>query len=446
VIDLPQDRSLPGLSTFLDVEKMISLLSSGLNGALGKLKGCEISYIRYKPATSCLVAYRLNCVQQGIFEPRQIIFYGKLYTKANFPAAEQKTKHVRWVNLYNAGPVISFPDQKAIIFFYPNDCLIDGLKILSNPRKVRRLIYQYYDRYPEDNWRISTGKQKLDCVRYKPERRAVLRYSSRAINLKTGVREKFSLYLRFYANERSGDLFSLQQGLWHNTQISKLLAVPRPVAYLPERKLFIMESLPGEPLLNSLSSKNASNALERAAWALSELHQIELSNLPTLSAEIILDKIKSTALFLSDVSPEDCGRINEIAGHLSDAMPRDATSKCIVHGDFYYGQVLLQEHGATIIDFDRTYWGEGLADVGNFCAHLRLLGLEGRLPNHVDLESEFVKSYQDASGKNIYIKELTFWTALGLFHLSVGPFRRLEQNWRAKTGEILDECKRILQS
>ena len=155
--DLPQDIFLPGLSTFLDFDKFRSLLISELGDRLGEIDCLEITYIRYKPATNCLVAYRLLCRLPNSPESSYILLYAKLFTKADYRNAEEKAGNSNWVDLYNICPIVTFPEFAAIIYFFPNDCLIDGLRVLADPRKLRRLIYQCDAGYAEGDWRIQNG-------------------------------------------------------------------------------------------------------------------------------------------------------------------------------------------------------------------------------------------------------------------------------------------------
>jgi hypothetical protein len=443
--EIPADSELPGLNTLLDPFRFRKLLNEKTDRTLGKILNSEITYIRYKPATNCLVAYEIACRKQGSDLESKILLYAKLYNDADYGNAEGKSRKTRWVPLEGMEPVIALPAEMAILYFYPNDCLIDGLRILSDPKKIQRLLYEHYRALPQDDWRISDSRLKITTIRYKPERRAVIRCDSKAINKTNGEKRPVSVFLRIYGDARGLDVFAIQNRLFRDSPDYKALSIPMPIAYVPQRRLVMMETVKGKPLLEQILS-GEKGALELTAAALTDLHAHDDVQLPIRSMDSLMADALATGELLSQVSPEAAGQVAEIAGKLSGYRARFGKGRmAFVHGDFYYGQVIVQYMMAAIFDFDRSYFGEVAADIGNFCAHLRLLGIEGRLSEYAEAEESFVAAYQASSGYKIDPESMKFHLAYGLFMLSVGPFRRLEAGWKQKTGMILDECQRILQ-
>ena len=115
-----------------------------------------------------------------------------------------------------------------------------------------------------------------------------------------------------------------------------------------------------------------------------------------------------------------------------------------VHGDFYPGQVIIKDNRAGIIDFDRSYTGDPIADIGNFIANIRLLKLKGNPIDDAVIEKMFLTAYEESSGKKLDEKRIRFWTIFGIYQLAVNPFRGLEPGWRPKTARILRECLSLL--
>ncbi|OGC92050.1 MAG: hypothetical protein A2W25_13755 [candidate division Zixibacteria bacterium RBG_16_53_22] len=444
--EIPNDPDLPELKRLLDPGLIWKLLESHPQCAIGKIQSCEITYIRYKPSTNCLIAYRVIAQGPRSEKPEEIILYAKLHTVDDYELAVAKSQQARWTAIPDLPSVLRLDDEKALLYFYPNDCLIDGLRIISNPKKIQRLLYEHCRDFPQEQWRISDSKLKVSTIRYKPERRAVLRVDTRAIHKSSGEKRRLSVYMRAYADDRGSRIFGIQDELFRAMESASGPSVPRPLGYIPERRLLLMETLSGEPMLDRLLAGNHKD-VTKAAIAISRLHQNDSSTLLRLMPDSILADASSTEQSLCQVAPEFSEQAGRITGHLAALRKAGISGNLgFVHGDFYYGQVIIQDDKAAIIDFDRSYFGETEADTGNFCAHLRLLGLFGLIKDHAELEDVFSETYRDCMVANEDGNLRRFYLAIGLFQLSVGPFRRLDSGWKQKTKAILDECQRVLQS
>jgi len=441
--DFPVDRDLPGFPDLLSSEKVHSLIASRLASGAFRVDDCRIEYLRYKPFTNCIIAYRLGIAGGG--SPGEIFFYAKLYSAGDYEIAAAKAASHRWTPVAGFEPVLALPEYSAILYFFPNDCLIDGLRVLSTPKKLQRILYEHYDKFPESQWRISDSRLRLTTVRYKPERRAVLRCDTKAVHREKRIRQPLSVYLRIYADDRGSDVFSLQEELYRMARNSGVFSVPRPLAYIADRKLLLMETLRGDTLPSRLGGNERLLWISRAAIALAAMHQFNIPDLPEKLVRSYIEEAAATRETLLNVISDSARQSEEIfdilKGH-NESVSRFG----LVHGDFYHGQILCDENSVSILDFDRSYAGDVISDVGNFLAHLRLLSINGELQGDSNLEAAFLKAYEGVTGQGIPAESLNFWIAFGLFQLSVGPFRRLEQGWRAKTRLILGECLRILKS
>jgi aminoglycoside phosphotransferase (APT) family kinase protein len=442
--EIPRDERLPGLSALLDAGRVRELLTPHTVGAFEHVEDCRIAYVRYKPQTSCVVTYALRCA--GLDgEPVEQLLYGKCYTEGDFANAARKAASQQWVQTSNMEPVITLPDLCAIIYVYPNDRELAGLRVIAHPKKMQRMLYEYLTDYPGGEWRISDKRLRATTVRYKPEKRAVVRFDTRATHRQSGAREDVCVYLRAYADRRGEALFTLMEKLHERFYNHEALQVPRPLAYFADKGLLFIEGLAGEPMVAGLAGPRSVDRVAGTAKAIATLHGFQDGDLETRTAATLMDDARSTAVTLGHVAPETGVQVNELLAALQASRPGDPEGgMCFVHGDFYHGQVLLQNGGQAILDFDRSYVGDPLADIGNFCAHLRLLVLQNRISDWTPLHDAFVGAYAEAAGQPDSGR-LKFWTALGLFQLSVGPFRSLQAEWRTKSESILNECRSVLK-
>jgi len=439
-IALPPEEILTGLPLVLDVAKV----RQRLNADGFQLAGGRIFYLRYKPKTSCIAAYEFEekNLETGTNEP--VIFYAKGMTTNGYLLAATKAENHRWVDVPFGPSVSRWDEAAALLFAFPNDALLDGLRILEEPKKLQRFLYENLAAYPADKWRLSDKRLNTDLVRYKPERRAVFRSETKAIHHQTEEKRKVEVYWRVYAENQGEEIFRRMQFLKMNLSKGGLPTIPTPFGYEPERRILLMEALSGRPLLESLGSAQASNAVERTAAALAHLHQQFDEKLSVWRPQDFLAEANQTQKMLFALLPEEETSIEKVYTKLEKQTPESQIAAAFVHGDFYYGQVLIDGEKVGFLDFDRSHTGNSLADVGNFAAHLQLLELENRLPKTGELAQRWAEAYADWAKVEVEMEELKWWTALSLFFLSVSPFRRLEAQWPGKTKEILRVVEEVL--
>ena len=115
--EAPHDPSLPGLQSLLSVEHMSAHLATHLQMKLESFTSFDISYVRYKPGTNCLVAYRIKVDSVS----PEILAYAKVYTEKDFSNARQKENAHRWVQGPGLPLSLILSKERAIVYFFPND-------------------------------------------------------------------------------------------------------------------------------------------------------------------------------------------------------------------------------------------------------------------------------------------------------------------------------------
>jgi len=335
-------------------------------------------------------------------------------------------------------------EHNAILYLFPNDPAIDGLRIIENPKKVQRILYQHYGKYPEKKWRISDRKLKFTIMRYKPERRAVIRFDAKAVNLQDNSKEMLSVFARIYADDSGRKVFDTHKSLYQFSLNNERFNIPQPIVYLPDRGILLMERLEGKTQLDCIRD-NEIETLNSTARAIASLHEVNLNCLPELTPASLIESVGASFEMISEIAPN----LSDEAGTIHDALIKEIgnhskTAVGFVHGDFYHGQIIIGNNQAGIIDFDRSYMGDPIADLGNFMAHIRLLKLKGNINNNDVIEKVFLSAYEKSICKKLDENRIRFWTVFGLYQLAVNPFRGLEPGWRAKTAQILKECQSLL--
>jgi aminoglycoside phosphotransferase (APT) family kinase protein len=436
-IPLPPDDGLFGLGQLLDV----ALVRERLNALGAQVENGQVFYLRYKPGTNCIAAYQFERrnLETGKAEPA--FFYGKCSTPEAFSVAHKKAQAHRWVPPPIGPSVVSFEEGATLFYAFPIDTGLPGLRLLESPNRLRRFLQQHLSDYSTAAWRLSKGGLTTEVVRYKPERRAVLCFSTRAIDRKSGEKEEVRLYWRVYRDTQAAEIFRRMHFLKSVLPESGEFTVPRPLGFDSEARVLLMSAIKGQPLLELLQRNEATSAVEHTGAALARLHTFWDKRLPLRGPEAYLREALETKGMLATISPELAGQAYRMFTRLQGTVPEGNKFPNLVHGDFYHGQVLVGREQIGFVDFDRSHSGSRLTDIGNFLAHLKLLKLENRLTEPDDLADRFLEAYAEVWKEKPQPRELRWWTALSLFLLAVGPFRRLEPNWPEMVQAILDAAE-----
>ncbi len=276
--NVPVDESLPGMRALLDADHIGSIVQRQLQSAGYELTACAIEYIRYKPFTNCLATYRVK-YRNGDNEAHETVLWGKAFTPADFAVAKEKLKsrQKRMSRTLVEGIVLA--NELIIIDDMANDMQLDGLQTIFDSRKLRRVLYELVPDYPASKWRISHKRLTTTIVRFKPEKRAVIRIATTATNLVSGEERELVMFVRCYCDNRGDSIFAVMQNLASDSSGLNQSYVPRPYAYLSDKRLLIVEGVNGLPLLECLEVQDGESVFARTARSLHELHNADGSTL-----------------------------------------------------------------------------------------------------------------------------------------------------------------------
>jgi Phosphotransferase enzyme family len=215
-----------------------------------------------------------------------------------------------------------------------------------------------------------------ELVRYKPGRRAVFRLPG--------------AYAKLRADGRAP------------------VVVPGSPPVLEHRPgLTVYEAVPGAPL----------RECERAPWmeavaeALARLHATPL-DLPPHDMELEARDLRAAAETAVAIGADPGDLAERLIPRLADIEPATAT----IHGSFHDDQVLVGDHGVTLLDLDSAAIGHPLFDVGEFASYLTAAG-------NLEARGRFLEAC--GAGRDALLFE-----AAALLRWSSLPFRDLEPGWR----------------
>ncbi|PSB67924.1 hypothetical protein C7B61_03615, partial [filamentous cyanobacterium CCP1] len=153
-----RDPDLPGLQRLLDVDAFAEIIQAQLSDA--DLRQVRRTYIRYKPATSCLVSYELDIAGT------KTLAYAKAVTARAMDKLEKYRHRPGVPGFFGLQRTVLLP-EKIIISGFPNDNRLKQLPKLTDPSAWQKRLQKMLPDAP-DLWTA-----ELHTLRYKPERRYV---------------------------------------------------------------------------------------------------------------------------------------------------------------------------------------------------------------------------------------------------------------------------------
>lgn len=412
-----RDAALPGLAVALDAENFMERLQAAVPQVL--IHSADITYIRYKPRTNCLVMYRLETTVGPL----------DVYAKAHTVAAREKlrkaAKRVTVPTPLGHGRLV-FPEHALNVCVFPNDDKLRALTRLANARSRSTLLRRVFAERPE-LWEGTTKP-----LRYKPERRFVTCLQNAA---------EPRAALRFYTHDGFAPALRAAQavGLRGRLRIARLLGCSR------RHNIVGLEWVQGRALAALLPSEQLDpSVLAGVGAALAELHAQTTARLDCRTRDHEIAALHAAAAAVGTVLPAFATRADTLAQHLGRRLATARFEPQPVHGDFYAEQVLLAGDEVVLLDLDRAALGDAPTDLGNFLAHLERAALDGRLARDrvAEAGNALLSGYQVAA-RRLERSRLTLHTAASLLRLAPEPFRRHLEDWPAQTGALLERVEEI---
>ena len=365
----PHDPALPGLPTALDGDAVRTLLAPHVTDGC-RLVSVRPAYVRYKPGTSCLVQYELDFAGR----PGSTLAHVKLFAGVRAQKLWAKGSLQQLAAQNGSAPLASaahLPELGAVLHTFPVDPALPALVAAASPA--------------------------AELVRYKPGRKALLRYGP--------------AYAKLYDDERAPLVFAAGRAVE-----AAGIATAHPLACFPSLRMAVHAEVAGVPL-RDLHGGAFAAGVRAAGEALGALHAIAVPGLPRHTCADEAGELAAAARAVATLRPELGEDAARVAADVTDLLAELAGETTATHGDFSDDQVLVAADGVVLLDFDESRAAHPWRDVGNFLAHLALRGDDAA-------RSSFLDGYGLTDDERLRPFE-----AGALLKLAVDPFRRLEANW-----------------
>lgn len=409
---------LPGLPLLLDLDAFSSTLRQILPGL--EIDAVRATYVRYKPRTSCLVAYRL------VHNDGELDLYARAYPLAA-RGKLHKARQPPGGGGLGAGITV-LEEQASVIYIFPHDRKLDSLVRLADAGQRRPLLAKLLPGRPE-LWRATIHR-----LRYKPERRYVAQLVS-----ETGPQAVLKVYDATNYGPAAGrnKAFGNQGPLRFSQRLGRS----------NRHRILALEWVPGRPLNEAILSQDFKvSKVAAVGAALAELHAQQPKRLAHRSRQVEISTMVSTGAGIAAICPGLARPAFCLVRHMIADLRLAPGLSVPIHGDFSADQVLLASDGVTFLDVDEAARGDPAADLGTFIAKLEVEALSGALPYHrlARVVDELLDGYRLAAPGGLPDR-IGLYVAAGLLRLAPHPFRNREPDWPAQTAAILERALEIVR-
>ncbi|MFQ5478153.1 MAG: phosphotransferase family protein [Candidatus Binatia bacterium] len=173
-------------------------------------------------------------------------------------------------------------------------------------------------------------------------------------------------------------------------------SVPVSLGRVEDLQLDLVTGIRGKKFYSSLyRRRNVDRKIGLLARAIADFHGIGTgAELREYGVYDELDTIDRWVELVSLIFPEFATDLGALHAELLYARPDPRPARALLHRDFYDQQVLFLEGRPFFVDMDTTSRGDRELDLGNFCAHLRVRGLQWNQERRCrTLEERFLDAY-----------------------------------------------------
>jgi aminoglycoside phosphotransferase len=421
----PRDPVLGDLDVVLSGSAMIEVLGRHLpdcaSGAL-RVESCHPVAVRYEPGRSCLVRYKL-ALRDDRAGPK-IKTLAQVELSASNLAEELWSdptlgrlveRAAKWHPDPPVGRAAYVPEMRAIVQLYPVDVKLPALVPATSSCEMCRVLREAF---PE-----KTGSAPREChaelVRYKPAKRAVLRY-------RLGGAEVDTVYGKLHARDRAAALYEIGRALREAG-----VATPAPLAYLPDLRMVVYSEAQGGRLKDLYATDEFAGWMGPVAEALAHLHATRIDGLPIGSSHDEARTVLVAGRMIETLLPNQATEAARLATNLAADLAAVQVPAVTIHGDFSAQQVLISDASVVLLDFDRIKLGNPLLDVATFLADLSVRQNESTST----ARAMFLDAY--AALRPDVREHILLFEAAKLFKAAVGPFRRPTPDWPTESEHLM---------
>lgn len=375
-------------SAGLRIGDLVALVEAHAATDLARAAGFDVvslrpTYLRLKPGESAIVGYEAHTWGQA--SPVQ--FHTRTFAskdRAATLAAKWAAKPVD--DSFLSPGVAASPSGSSVLFAFPNDNDLHGLRHVASARGWRRLL----PNLPRVSaMGLSHRDLEVAPVRYKPGRRLVGRVTGSAATTDDHDARSLDAYFRWFGDDR-GKWIARLSAAAHGAGIPS----PRPIDVSDDGRLVLEERLEGIDGMTAVV--NGLIDLDQLMASIRSLHRLPVASAPALG---ITDRDEALAALdaIALVEPRLATSALQLAIHLGRLDEPD-TAPATIHGDLHLGQLVVVSGRAHLVDLERARTGPTHSDIAALAAHLLELEFDVGVANESAHADELRQAWAAAGG------------------------------------------------
>jgi tRNA A-37 threonylcarbamoyl transferase component Bud32 len=341
-----------------------------------RLTDCRIVRVKYRPATNCVITYRLKVVDLSARRESDLLVTALACGKGESRWLFENAEKLPSVPTLIGRGIHHLPALEAVVWVFPNDRKLPGLPALADPARLRNDLLPQVVANLGEQWEITAHAGEV--IRYVAERAGTARVTVALRNIHTGETASRTLFGKTYCSQEGEFAWNGLRHLWESESRRRgELLIPQPLAYQPEFKTVWQSGLEGKTLAEFASqSSHFHELLAKAGSAVAALHQTQTPFAPAITVGDIVAKLSAAENLLSRVRPACRGVLRSVVSELisSSKIIGDRPVRTL-HGDLHLKNFFVTDDRVALIDLDNLSRGDPLQDVGSFLAALYYRGL-----------------------------------------------------------------------
>jgi hypothetical protein len=345
-----------------------------------RVTSCKAKLRRTRAATRAgriEVIYRVGIERSGAPE-REYVLLGLAPATAESLLGESRvTARVHPQVAPFRQPALHVAELDLGLRFFPMDPCLPALGEITGD--ARALLAPYLS-----ECRSGGALERLDCElkQYKPFK--LLRLTAHFADSGTPSR---SFYAKLFADHRGRETYRELSALWSAVRGASSLRVPQPLGYDEELRLLLLSEAPGQrdlsdwvrclergrPLPPGVDLERLERCMVVAARSLVELQLSGIRPARKRTSISFLERLEQDldALRAKAVEGLPLGEFRDLLARLAERSTAEPESFVPAHGCFRHKQMVGDEHGLSLVDWDGLCLGDAAMDAATFLCKLR---------------------------------------------------------------------------